>query len=754
MTDSAGRFANVSSLPMEEADVAPYVKEFVASREEDKESRIEMSLLCEGHYNGNVWYRMHQHNGLVYADYRMFDGVLVNDTRRVIDMAHASMIGDRFISQAYASSNTEADIRAADAANAVLQEVFYRTGSFAKQQERGLKVLVRGDHFVKVEVDPSLIDQLVFESEAELNEFIGETGMRPIGPISSMGGSRLTGDFQVGHIAHREISPNLVVVPNGIESFDQARRFAVVYMLPIETIRLLAESEGADPELIKPVETFDRRRPGLSTSGRGYSSQSLGNNYRANSQSGHRLDASGGVGMLTEYVEQDSNGYWMSVYIANKEMDVYVAESHGLREHGYVHFPGRRRLGEFWGAGMSESLWWPQVVVNKMRTLQINQLKDNVKDFILAPKGSAISSVSKRADMRVVEYNPHANMAPQHVAVGSQWANDISAALGYYERMFLDLAGVSQIMAGNAPDRISSETAQLAGDFSTKTLQVLWAGYKTADEELARKTLYMAKQSPFFSVQRIAAGMGAGGRVAATEFKLGDLSGSTRIRAKAQRPNELTQREMMQSAKELAAYGFFESDPASQGRRDVMVEWIRGGETTDFKPRIARIEEAGARTENELFRSNQVFIKETAMVMPDGTPAIGEDGQPTIRRSILKPNTEPMLHPAHNHELHIAIHTELLQELIANPNHDSGIVEALQVHIQEEHQPIIDQQAAQSRAQELQQRSEDSVADTAGQMATTQIANAGKAASAANPEFGPSSPRAGGFESGRVRASA
>src|SRR5690606_37829050 len=122
-----------------------------------------------------------------------------------------------------------------------------------RQQSVALMTMLRGAHFVKLEEElaPGCV---YFNSMEELQAWVAETGRPPLTqPEEMYGGSKIKAVVMLGHVRERDVHAATVLVPNGVERWEDCYRFAIVEYAPLENVRELARRKGLDPEVVQPV---------------------------------------------------------------------------------------------------------------------------------------------------------------------------------------------------------------------------------------------------------------------------------------------------------------------------------------------------------------------------------------------------------------------------------------------------------------------------------------------------------------------
>lgn len=741
---------NATTLPQSPDDIVVYVRDFLEANERPKEARTVLIQLCEDQYEGIQWMRFDSTNGQLVYDHSIRRGIVLNYIQYALGASVAAMVGDRYIPDTYSTGNSPEDYRASLVGRAALYEVFLRNGGFTRQQERGLTTRIRGDHFVRVEIEDGHPETLFFDSPEQLQRFIMETQKAPITAPEQTPVGQIAATFRVGHVVERDVNPANIVVPTGITDFKDAERFAEVFYLPLANARRLAERMGVNADAIMPVEVYDTRAVNI----RGeYIHRNFGGTYldSGDSQEGYRFTKETGLCQFCRYWEMDSTGQWAFVFTANEDFSTYLGGQGGLMSHNIVKYSGLKPPSKFWSIPEIKGVVQLQNALNKLETAELTYLRRAVKDAWVVPQGTKIVGLGGKEGPKLIQYNPLGSHVPQFISAGSAQLSALNGKKQEIKSTMLQLMRISEQMQGRVADRVSTETMNMSRQWDLTTLQMMWQQFKDSDTLKWELSLAMMRQSPEFSVPRLAAYVGVGGEVAAMEFKSGDLRGTTRIRTKSGVPLSQTTAERRQEALTLMSAGFFNPMPEGETVRRMVAQYVDHGSLTVWKPPQQEFTEAQAHEENKLVRTGMFDVAEVQDINP-------VDGQTILVQRLLNARSQQFFfNPRQDHHGHIELHDHIAQDTRV----DARIRQAIELHIQE-HQFFVDQQNAAALEEQLAISTEQSIADAAGTITAAQVNAEQSAADAEDGEGGKnnkgskpkpkSTPRGGGIKSGKVRS--
>lgn len=715
-------------LPNNERELINVVQQQLREAEKNKLARMAVTQLSENQYEGTQWYRFSRQFGYIYRDDEIMEGMILNYIRYCVDLAHSALTSTSYIPEAYSLTNTPSLNRSSKVGTVVLKDIFERNGGVARQKYIAKTFMIRGDHFVKLEIDDNLLDSLVLPQD-QLQQFINLSGLQPI-TVEPASDTEYRAVFRLGHIVERDISSNHVVIPNGVEHFKDTPWFSVTHYMPLSQVQAFCEKMGADPEKVKPARIRDIRSLNMSQEFATVQS-SYTYEVREDAVDGSTFTEKSNIAVMTEFWNKESDGTWTCLYFANINRDHYMGGEPGIIEHPYIHYGCWDRPGKFWSMPHTTDLIQIQRTINKLASVQLRHFIKSAKDIIFVPKGSRLVSIDAKEGTSIVEYSALTGHAPQFVSVGSSIMQQLTELLGMYEGKMLQLSRVSEAMQGDVPDRVSQGTMTMAYNQDRSTLGYLASKFEQAEREKWKKSLEIVRNSPNFNLPRLASMLGSDNRPLAMEWKNSDLSAHLMINAKPSSSSPETLAERTARSMELWGLGFFQ--PQMAEARALFNEYVDSGQTPAPDDDMQKYAEMQALEENQLIQTGQVQI--VPIVQVTGPQQDKEMNKISIMVSSV--SGRPLVQPWQNH----AAHLEVLDELIQNPSTPEQIRQLAVFH-QAEHQremAAAQAQAAQSMYNDLSQQS---IANAAGPILNTTISANTK------PK---SSPSGGGKASGVTR---
>jgi hypothetical protein len=737
-------------------DVVDYVSQFLMVQDIARETRTMETACAEAMEIGWHWVRYDSPRRVLYTDSELLTGSIIdNKCGWASSIAVSAMAAHRFIPDVYTVGPTQADLRAQEVARASLRQIFHYNGGFTKQQNRIKAVHIRGDHFVKATVDRNALDMLVFESPEHMqffqNKYRADHGKDlDVISVEKGFGSKLHVVARVGQIKEVDIQATQVLVENGVEEFCDAERFAVVYYCPVSKIQQIAERYGFDPELVKPVQSFDTRT--FNVAGYTYNF-TLGLGTRTNDQTGYTVETNANVGKYCEFWQKLPNGTWSVAFLTGQNFEIYLGGESGFDGHNIVHFPGDKVLGQFWGRSGIADIINLNISIDKLLSHFLKSLRDGQKDYILTPKGANTKvEFSANPGPTLVTYNMMGGPPPVYVQVRSEYYQAVERTLLRMDSILNERARISEIIQGFGSDRVSTESMKILQGNATTPLMMKRQQIVEAYQRLWEAETMILRTDPAFDVTRLAANVGMGGDIAAVEFKQSDIRAGLRFFGRASLPQAQTVQELRQEAIDLMATPYFMPGPEGDETRRMVNEYVMsGGMNPVYKPEEQRAAEAQALEENELFRMAGV---DPRLIMVVDNPVVDPETKETQGVNLIMVNQ--LTGDKIGQDWHIdPIHAEVHNKFIQDPSTSmQARMFALQ-HMESFHNPRMAEEEKASMENQIGMMARESVAESMGQITAAKVANEAKSDEqngGGKPALGKSTPRQGGVNSGRSRA--
>ena len=695
-------------------------RQFVAFHARGKFAQCASSILAQNYYDYRQYIAYNKANGSLYVDPEIYNGKIVNLCKWAVDIAHTEVSRERYIPEAYVTADSAEAERRAEVATLVLQDIHERNGGYAGDSDLMLRLMNSGDKFLRPEIDPHALDFLLLTPD-ELEAYVRMTGKQPI-DVEEAGNGRLQAMFRMGHVVHRIIDGNNVILPHGQSSFADCDRFAIVHYLPVERIQAIAQqlAGGEDPELVKSVYIEDILAPPMQDM-----TGSFGNSQGDASQ---WQDATGartytqdsGMGQCMEYWRRDvlGSGDWTCHYFANMDWSLYLGESGPHMKHLLTHFKCRHRGQRTtpFGTNMISGMAGHQTTVNKSATQIIECVRNGMKETVFVPQGTALNSFSD-AQYTVVTYTGrHDANAIKVVTMPPQTMTVMQDLLRTYEGFFLREARVSEIQQGNVPERMSEALYEEIRRGNRDTLADMVDRFQASMKEVWTNDLFIVQQSGIFGLPRLRTKLGDRGELMAREFVGAGVSLACQIRVKQGVPRPQSSDDRRSFAKELArdVPGIFQPDAMGDAIRKGFGDFIDSGDIRSVRSRVERLNRRNALEENDRIVRLQVTIRSDYGVQGQpGSAILTQAPQQVVdARTMI-----PLFHAIQMHDIHMEIHNEKLAELDAGTREFDFML----LHLQE-HQQHMDQVEADAREEALKQTTDESMAEFSPQLVAAGMA--------------------------------
>jgi len=728
------------NIPNDPEKIAGFVRSRVAEAERDAETRIVKTSTHEGFYAGTSWVRYNSNNGTMFFDEQVFNGVKQNWVRYCIDTALATMTGREFRPEVFPVTRTPASNRGARAGNMILNQTFRQNGGMAGVKRFVKNLLVRGNNFKKAEVDLRGLNTVVMDP-MELQE-IEQRGVRILpGSVRDYDSGRKTALIQSPRIVEREVHPNCVGVPSGLTDFEEADWFTVTSYQSIEKVRDIAQRLGPNAEAVKSVDIVDIRRPNEGGYWRMPLWQAPTRQTKFDNQEAYTYSIDSGLSKLTEFWHRDSSGAWWVIYCANNNCDAYLGYEGPFAMHPYVHFGMWNVPSLFWCMSHQEDLIQPNTMLNKFLTLEVDWFERAVKNVWIVPRDSALVGVDDSFGDYMLSYSGQ-GAGIQYLQVSNDVMIQLGAKANRILQSMMELARISEVSRGIIPDRTSTETVAMALNQDSTTLEAAMSGIKQSYSMLWSKELHYLRSSGAFDLPTLIAQVGQQNALGVAEFRDTDLAGDFYMEAKAGPPRLETAREVMENAAVLWQHGLFADgfDAARQRFQD----YVTTGEMPYESNEIKQSAEAEAQIENEKFNQEKYgagLVMVTTVQNPNPAP-----GEQPMQQVVVDTQTGlPLFQFWQDHAAHIAEHSRFIQDISTSPiSRQLALIHRLS------HEQAVQQQQAFMQQQIMEQESQKSLADAAGNIQNTIVAaevDPGKG----DAKKSPSTPRQGGINSGKAR---
>jgi len=698
-------------FPSDPREIAPFIARCVSAWERDAEVRILQTEMHEGFNIGRHWIVFNPIRGSVERDPQLIEGYMPNYTRLCVNLAVATMTQQKFTPEAFPTIGGSAAQRSAKAGTTILGDIYRQNGGQAGVKRFCNNLMIRGNNFMRVEVDPNGLNTVVLDP-IELDYYVKRTGQQPL-MVSDYDMNRKAAIIKTGRIVQREVHPSCVSVQPGVNNFNDAIMFCVTSYKPISEIRAIAEKYGADPEKVRRTTIRDIRRPGQ---GSYYPTSYLqGGVWQSitNSQEGYRFDQDAELGKLIEFWYKDGSGMWYVLYCCNDACDLYLGYEGGFVIHPYVHFKCWEQPSLLWGMSHQVDLVEPNRAIDKIRTLRVNSFERQLKNVWLFPRGSDIAGVDDSLGDYFVEYSGSGNV--QYLQASSNVFQYLMAEEDRMLRSMMELAGISEVSRGNIPDRVSTESVALALKRDSTTLEELYVRIQESYCEVWRKELFFAKHSAIFDLPTIMSQIGPDQMVGAIEFRDTDIRGDLIVEAKAGPPRLETPREIAEDAQRLFATGFFAVGPGMDEARKKFELYKNGGSTVSTVPETERLAEQGALMENLLFKRysyDKECLKFPTVEQPD---AMGN--MIPVEEVVDGRTGMPLFDDWQMHSIHVEQHMIVIQDPTTPPD----VRWAMLKHIPQHYQAM-DKQMQSDKQMQNSAVAENSVAQSMGPAMVTQQA--------------------------------
>jgi len=727
------------SLPSDPKDIPSYIVNFVTTWDTSKSTQTALSIISENFYTGIHWVFFDLVDGVVKGEPEVINdgGAIRNYYKLVFDAVLSLLTREQYMPTAITTSGLPSRQRSANLTTAFARDVKRRNGGPVKDKRRMLATLLRADSIVRCEIDEDSLDDLYCDAD-QLNVIINQYGQSPA-RVEQVGNDKYLARFKMGHIKEVDVNSSCVVVPSGVLDFNdpsQCRQFAVVEFLPIQTIRMLAEKFGADPDQVAPVISYDYRSIGLSQMAVSGNS-AYGYDKRANNQRGYMLDARGMTGKLCSYWEADSNGNWTCIYTCNYGLDYYLGGEGNLPFHPYVKFSSWSTPSSLWSMGHGDDLIRPQRSINKMRAAAMRHYQRMLKDIILKPHGSRMENFTASLGTTIAEFDP-ARGIPQRLSADYGQLQYFQGQLDFQVAEIFRLGKVNPVVQGILPPRTAHDTYEEAIKRNAQELQPLLTETFNADSILRQKEVMLAKHSGLFDKSRLGNLLLPDGTTYYDDYCDADLM-ETDFEYKPEPVGLQTPEDRYEQITNLMQMGLFAEGPEFDAMRRRVRDFTATGNIGAMEPEVEAYAKIQASKNIALIKTNKVAVVQTEQPVetPQGTAfekvpiVVGPSGEVLYQ--------EWMIH---------YIMIDQYSKFVQNPQttEDQRQIALLLLDM---HQEAESRNAEAAKKQQLKDTAEQMQAEAAGNVLTAAISAEANAVSK-----GLKTSRQGGLQSGRVRAMA
>lgn len=658
-------------------------QEFISDRQMEQRFRIARQSVAEDYYRG-VFYTAVNWSGYTEVDPELLNANAANPLfKYVIDGAAAAMGMIPYAPDVTIQAFTPTMRAAAEVLLSAVNAIYEMNGGTQLRRRLQHAVLMTGDAFLEAYFDPMMEDTVLMTPE-ELHAFRAESPDFPIRGVSQFDGTRLLVQGRWGGVRIRFIPPGRVLVPAGVDNFDNAPYFAVTYYLPVSEARELVEKVGGNPEDMKP-DNIGNTRTAAGRNQQGVYGTMV---TAMNDPDGTSLTARANVCALTLYWHRQPDGRYTVLYLAGVPASRPVAIQENIPEHFITHIPSWQQPGFFWSSPFSLQLTKHQRMINIVRTLRFSDFIESPKRFMLTPVGSEIIALNNDIGMPQVNFmQSSAGGSPQVVEVGfsstAEWCRTEERILS--EQMMM-LGRLSDLQRGNIPDRISQGALTQAAEITSSTLEVVNDGVMKGLGQCLQKAVNLITRDPHpaLTYPRLSLGSTGYGSWGVAKWSSAEMSAGLRVTMKRGVPLPQGVRERIELAEKLFTSGILKSP-------EQVFDMAAGYLDTTFEPIEVRNNRMVATTEVDAMISGAVVATPEGVAYVDGTP---------------------LIQPAQDHSVHVAEH----EIRLSDPSLTPDLKQLLMAHV-EEHRAIIAEERRQAQLEATKQAVINSIATQAGQIA-------------------------------------
>lgn len=672
-------------------------QEFITDRQREQRFRVARQRVAEDYYRG-VFYTAVNWSGFTEVDPQLLNANAAAPMfKYVIDGAAAAMGMTPYAPDVSVTAFTPTMKAAADVLLSAVNAIYEANGGTQLRRRLQHNVLMTGDAFLEAYFDPMMEDTVLMTYD-ELLAFMEQAPDFPIRGVSQFDGTRVLVQGRWGGVRIRFIPPGRVLVPAGVDHFDNAPYFSVTYYMPIGEARELVEKVGGDPADMQPDNI------GNTLTAAGASQQgSFGTMVNAmNDPDGTALTARANVCALTLYWHRQPDGRYTVIYLAGVPASRPVAIQEGIPEHFITHVPSWQQPGFFWSSPFSLQLTKHQRQLNIVRTLRFSDFIESPKRFMLTPVGSEIVALNNDIGMPQVNFmQSSAGGSPQVVEVSfsgtAEWCRTEERII--IEQMMM-LGRLSDLQRGSIPDRISQGALTAAAEITSSSLEVVNDCVMNGLGQCLQKAVNLITRdpNPALSYPRVSLGSSGYGGWGAAKWSSAEMSAGLRVKMKRGVPLPQSVRERIELAEKLFTSGILQSP---QQVFDIAAGYV----DPQFVPIEVRNNRMVATTEVDAMISGVVIATPQGVVYQDGMP---------------------LIQPAQDHAVHVTEH----EVRLSDPGLTPELKQLLMAHIAE-HREIIAEERKQAQLEATKEAVINSIATQAGQIAA---AGADKATPAAMPQ--------------------
>lgn len=691
----------------------------------------------------------------------LLGGYISENIPQTVGIAHAQMCRERHIPEATITSPlaSRTDLFAQEACNQFLSDHWLRNHCQRRRDWLARNLIIGGDDFIELSYDPNQIgtvemnanqlwayEQLSGEKARQVSQIGQDSQQIPI----------FRADVVVGGTTEKRVSADHIFVEDGPVEWDEVTRFVVMDFPSVHAARM----QWADAPGVEYIRSYNIRD--LKGAGQYSSVPGAYSDY-------HRYETQTDPTYASKYRQRTiiaqfwlkEGTTWRRIVRTGENLQYEIADDGSLPLNPFTKY-AFSRTGDFWSQGLVQGMIGAAYSLNVRLTQLSRYLAHSAKTVWMVPFGSEMSVLSNDYNT-IVRYDglgtaPIMKTADQSVLRMFQEAIEMDMA-------FLNIGGqLGEIGLGNVPSRTSAVVLRSTQDAVYSGLSLAASHLRDSDIECARKILYINQHMA--DVPRMAKVLGNDGTVTMRAFQGADIMAGTDVKCATtdMSPQGRTQR--LEAAIKLDERGMFLPDPMNDERIRRFFSFVDGSSLSDIQPVDVRYSITEANDEYSLMMAGKVAMLPAEFFFNVEQGKIREMGLNMTYLGYMDPeNGEPaaLLQENQDDAAHVEQHTIQARD----PNTPKNVRDLLNYHISAEHKPRIELKRLQAQAQQAEEMRRMSLADSAGQQATTvvqaeaqkEVVKAGAEAKAdaegsedSRSVSAPATPASGGRRSGMSRS--
>jgi hypothetical protein len=706
---------------------------FLQISERAKQTWQAESWVYRRYYDGLQYYvvrRGRTGDTQIGVDTELVDACPINICASVIDLAQSTILQKNHSLEGLARTGDRSDVRSAEVLTQILKDHDYRNLSRTRIRETVQRVLVEGNHFIRVSYDPTAPVFVTVPPEI-METLEGGFGVQPL-QWSKLPNGTIRAEIPAGATTEHPVPASLVFVESGPTEWADVEKFAVADYMSVGKARRLFPQYA---DKIKPMQVMTKH--GADVRNAAFRDDPF-NSTMSSQYNGDGFDSDQNVTRVVEYWIR-SGHTWDRVVTTGYSCEILLAEDRGLLINPYVRYDCKFS-GDPWYKPLMKDMYAAQYAVNVIAAQQLGYLAKGIKDVVMTPFGSDVSPITSDYALHV-QFDPNFG-APIFKPMDPTVLQILSGLKNEFIAQVEKLGQINSVAMGQVQPRTSRFAVQAAVEAAASPLMDIRARIMEAERCRAQKVAAIAQEK--YDWPRIATITGDMGSTSITEFSNADIIAGTDVQIVDSDTSDRSMEMRLDAAIALAQHGLFSDMPEMENQRKRLIQFYKSGSFEDLSPTAERQNVDRALVENEMMMTGK------AMLLPPEIVAdmTGEDMQTSIARVADAATLQLLLDDSDLDAVHIEEHMIEANKPATRANPQ---VRALIMAHAAEHRQRVFQRQEEEKQMHLEMKREEALADATGVMATT-MASAKATNEAKAQQDVIKNPTFGGVQSGIARS--